>query len=105
MSNILIKQTSYNFGTIEFGQTYTKEFPLVNDTGKVIDIVKVYNGGCNCVVSSVPVKRLVPGQSTFLRVEITPGSTGFFRRTPIITFKVGIGYEQSESMELVANVK
>lgn len=101
----LIKQTIYNFGTLEFGRTYTKEFPITNETGKIIDIIKVYNGGCNCVTSSVPVTKLVPGQATVLRTEVTPGSTGFFRRTPIITFKVDGGNEQSETIELIANVK
>ena len=95
----------YNFGTLEFGKTYNKDFTLSNDTNQTITITKVINGGCTCVVSKV-IKTIVrPGDTSSLSVSITPGSKGIFRRSPIITYKVGDAPEVSEKLDLMANVE
>lgn len=101
----MLETNKYDFGTVEFGKKYTKEFVITNNSGKTATITNVYQGGCNCVNAAVSKKVLEPKETTKLIVVIEPGSLGLFRRSPGIAYTTEDFGPINESLEVTAYVK
>lgn len=69
-----------NFGIIKFGQTYTRDYKVKNNTPHLI---KVENLGksCTCTAITALNPHVSPGDTCIVKVDITPGTTGLFSRS------------------------
>jgi hypothetical protein len=66
-----IHEMTLEMGNIREGQTATREVSITN-TGKSVLEIRAVQGNCPCVVASAAKGKLQPGESSTLKVELTP---------------------------------
>lgn len=71
-SLVVEEGASRNLGEVRGGQPRNEVFTIRNDTGKTIDFDPKIDSSCSCTSAALDARRLKPGESTKLRLSITP---------------------------------
>ena len=77
---ILNLPTKIDFGSMKFGQSYTKDYEIKNTSSSVITVTDL-GRSCSCTEVSMNKTVIQPNESTYIKVTVTPGSTGIFSRS------------------------
>jgi hypothetical protein len=77
---ILNLATKIDFGAMKFGQSYTKNYEIKNTSSSAITVTDL-GRSCSCTEVSLDKTVIKPNESVYVKVTVTPGSTGLFSRS------------------------
>lgn len=83
---LVIQGEEMDFGNMEFGKSYTKDFKITNRSDKPI-LVTELGKSCTCTEAWMDNSVIPANGNGIIHVKITPGSKGLFLRS--FWFKAG----------------
>jgi hypothetical protein len=77
---IIIQGEEMDFGDMEFGKSYTKDFRITNRGDKPLTITSL-GKSCTCTEAWTDSTIVQPQKDGIIHVRVTPGSKGLFLRS------------------------
>lgn len=77
---IAIQGDEMDFGNMQFGKSYSKDFKITNKGSSPITITSL-GKSCTCTEAWTDNKEIPAGKVGIIHVKVTPGSKGLFLRS------------------------
>ena len=80
LTTATVDKTIHDYGTIRIGDSNAANFTITNTGSSSLVIFRV-SASCGCTNVEWEKQPIAPGETTTIRVDITPDETGYFSKT------------------------
>ena len=88
LTAIKAEKVTHDYGTIRKGSSNSADFKITNAGNNPLVISRI-SVACGCTRATYDKQPIAPGQTTTIRIEMTPDETGSFTKTAVVWCNIG----------------